>query len=123
MFTVCLIIDLTPLDQVVHIAMCAGYSLLYQRGLLKVDDFTAHIRPAGTDDSHKSWAERLFLVQVSKSPDALEATANVLLEVDAPLDVISWFKGIYMDMPIQTAFSCTCIPTYCTHAHTDLCIP
>ena len=45
-----------------------------------------------------SWAETLFLVQLSKRPDVLEATANVLLEVRAPLDVISWFKGTYAQM-------------------------
>ena len=73
-------------------AMCAGYSLLYQRGLLKVDDFTPRTL---TDASHSSWVERLFLVQLSKSLDALEATADVLLQNDTPLDVISWFKGTY----------------------------
>ena len=67
-------------------AMCAGYSLLYRRGLLKVDDFTPRTL---TDASHSS-----FLVQLSKSPMALESTANVLLDVKAALHVISWFKGI-----------------------------
>ena len=71
-------------------AMCAGYSLLYRRGLLKVDDFTPSILSA----THNSWTAILFLIQLSKSPMALESTANVLLDVKAPLHVISWFKGI-----------------------------
>ena len=76
-------------------AMYAGYSLLHRRGLLKVDDFTS---PRISFAAARNWTERIFLVQLSKSPDVLEATANVLLEVDAPLDVISWFKGIYMNV-------------------------
>lgn len=70
--------------------MYAGYSLLYQRGFLKMNDFTSSSSVA--DDT---WTDRLFVIQLSKSPNVLEATANVLLEIDAPLDVISWFKGIH----------------------------
>ena len=86
----------------------AGYSLLYQRGLLKVNDFMSPLLSVAAADS---WSERLFLVQLSKSTDVLETTANVLLEVDAPLDSISWFKGIinilryvrtYVRMPQST---------------------
>ena len=45
------------------------------------------------------WAETLFLVQLSKSPGVLEASANVLLEVGASLDIISWFKGMLRCVP------------------------
>ena len=71
--------------------MYAGYSLLYQRGFLKVNDFKSSSSVAAP--AH-SWTERLFLIQLPKSPDILEAPANVLLEVDAPLYAISWFKGM-----------------------------
>ena len=55
-----------------------------------MNDFTSSSSVA--DDT---WTDRLFVIQLSKSPNVLEATANVLLEIDAPLDVISWFKGIH----------------------------
>lgn len=80
-----------------------------------------------------SWTERLFLIQLSKSPDVLEATANVLLEVKAPLDGISWFKGIvnmlrcgskytYSTVVIQKYSHIHALYTYgyaWTHAHVD----
>ena len=104
--------DLKKQSLQTHIAclQCAyaGYSLLYRRGLLKVDDFMSPLISAVAS----SWAETLFLVQLSKSPGVLEASANVLLEVGAPLDIISWFKGMLRCVPRYVFIYVCTVRTY-----------
>ena len=106
------VVDLKKQALQTHIAclqcVYAGYSLLYRRGLLKVDDFMSPLISAVAS----SWAETLFLVQLSKSPGVLEASANVLLEIGAPLDIISWFKGMLRCVPRYVFIYVCTVRTY-----------